>query len=208
MIKNIWLNLTLCILMDSSFWFDTINLGQSIVHIKGCHVIILKIMYSFVWRSFYHYKQCRPWWNAALCCIFIRVFTLCKSTCLGDSLIQRVNIVVNLIGTLLIQLLWNSIKFPLIPCIVTDTLYSDKVGNNYRVQSGKLSKVGMTNLLRYTLNSDKEEEKLVQKCGRQKCEWQMTKVWEQKWGWQKWDYKRQKMECTNGNDKPPRIYPK
>ena len=28
--------------MDSSFWFDTINLGKSFVHIKGCQVIILK----------------------------------------------------------------------------------------------------------------------------------------------------------------------
>ena len=29
-------------LMDSSFWFDTINLGQPIIHIKGCQVIIFK----------------------------------------------------------------------------------------------------------------------------------------------------------------------
>ena len=33
LIVNIIACLTLCILMDSSFWFDTINLGQSIVHI-------------------------------------------------------------------------------------------------------------------------------------------------------------------------------
>ena len=32
--------LTLSALMDSSFWFDTINLGWSIVYIKGLHVII------------------------------------------------------------------------------------------------------------------------------------------------------------------------
>ena len=37
---NVWnlylitvFGLTLCILMDSSFWFDTINLGKSFVHI-------------------------------------------------------------------------------------------------------------------------------------------------------------------------------
>ena len=34
--------LTICILMDSSFWFDIINLGKSIVHIYGCQVIIKK----------------------------------------------------------------------------------------------------------------------------------------------------------------------
>ena len=35
-------HLTLCIIMDSAFWFDTINLGLSIVHIKGCQVLISK----------------------------------------------------------------------------------------------------------------------------------------------------------------------
>ena len=30
---NIFISLTLCIRTDSSFWFDTINLGLSIVHI-------------------------------------------------------------------------------------------------------------------------------------------------------------------------------
>ena len=28
--------------MESSFWFDTMNLGQSIVHIEECQVITLK----------------------------------------------------------------------------------------------------------------------------------------------------------------------
>ena len=33
--------------MDSSFWFDTVNLGWSIVHIYGCMVILFKsILYS------------------------------------------------------------------------------------------------------------------------------------------------------------------
>ena len=35
-------SLTLYVLMDSSFSFDTLNLGQSIVHIKGCQVIGFK----------------------------------------------------------------------------------------------------------------------------------------------------------------------
>ena len=39
--------LTLCILMDSSFWFDTMNLGLSIGHILGCQVIILKNIVFF-----------------------------------------------------------------------------------------------------------------------------------------------------------------
>ena len=33
--RNINASLTHCKLMDSSFWFDIINLGYSIVHIKG-----------------------------------------------------------------------------------------------------------------------------------------------------------------------------
>ena len=37
--------LTLYALMDSSFWFETINLRRSIVYIKGSKVIISKQMY-------------------------------------------------------------------------------------------------------------------------------------------------------------------
>ena len=33
--------------MDSPFWFDTINLGKSIIHIEGCQVIIF-IKYCIV----------------------------------------------------------------------------------------------------------------------------------------------------------------
>ena len=52
-------SLTLCILMDSSFWFDTINLGKSIVHIEGCQVKIFK-NYCILCSEdlFYLYKQC------------------------------------------------------------------------------------------------------------------------------------------------------
>ena len=46
--------LNLCILMDSSFWFDTINLGKSIVHIyvrlkfsKNIVFFSLKIFFTF-----------------------------------------------------------------------------------------------------------------------------------------------------------------
>ena len=35
-------------------------------------------------------KQCRHWWNAALCDILIWDFSVCKSTCLGFFRIQRV----------------------------------------------------------------------------------------------------------------------
>ena len=38
-------NLTLSLLMDSSFWLDTINLGYSIVNIQERQVIIFKTMY-------------------------------------------------------------------------------------------------------------------------------------------------------------------
>ena len=34
--------LTHCILMSSSYWFDTTDLGWSIVYIQGCPVIIFK----------------------------------------------------------------------------------------------------------------------------------------------------------------------
>ena len=43
---NSKLNLTaIYALMDSSFWFGTINLGKSIVYIKGSQVIISKQKY-------------------------------------------------------------------------------------------------------------------------------------------------------------------
>ena len=44
---------------------------------------------------FYLYKQCRPWWNAALCIMlhFIWVFSVCKSTRLGVSRIQRIIVI-------------------------------------------------------------------------------------------------------------------
>ena len=32
--------------MESSFWFDMLLLGQSIVHVWGCQVIVLKDMFS------------------------------------------------------------------------------------------------------------------------------------------------------------------
>ena len=62
---------THCILMDSSFWFDTISLGQSIVHILGCKVIVFLKKYCILLSEdlFNLYKQCWPWWKAALCCI-------------------------------------------------------------------------------------------------------------------------------------------
>ena len=34
------LHLTICILIESSFWFDTIKLGYCIVYIYGCWLII------------------------------------------------------------------------------------------------------------------------------------------------------------------------
>ena len=52
---------TLCILMDPSIWFDTINLGLSIVHTKGCQVIIVFLNCILLSKDlFYLHKQCRP----------------------------------------------------------------------------------------------------------------------------------------------------
>ena len=46
----------------SSFWFDTINLGYSIVHIWGCQALILKKKNWIILSEdqFDLYKQCRP----------------------------------------------------------------------------------------------------------------------------------------------------
>ena len=46
--------------MDSSFWFDTINLGWSIVHIYNVGVSgynFQKILYSFVRRYFFTFTN-------------------------------------------------------------------------------------------------------------------------------------------------------
>ena len=65
---------------------DTISMQLSILYIKGfTGRNFYKMMYFYPWRLFYISKQCRPWWNAALCNIrrhFIWVFTVCQSTCL------------------------------------------------------------------------------------------------------------------------------
>ena len=39
--------LTLYALMDSSFWFDAINLGWSIVYIEGSQVITTTLLFLF-----------------------------------------------------------------------------------------------------------------------------------------------------------------
>ena len=44
----ILINLTLCVLMESSFWSDAIHLGKSIVHILVCQIIILKFFVFFI----------------------------------------------------------------------------------------------------------------------------------------------------------------
>ena len=90
-------SLTFCIPINSSLWFDsTINLGESIVHISGCLVMIFKKYCILLSEDLlYLNKQYRPWWNAALCIMlhFIWVFTVCKITCsrVLISGIQRVN---------------------------------------------------------------------------------------------------------------------
>ena len=40
--------LSLCKMMNSSFWFTTTNLGWPIVFIKGCQVIIKNIILYFL----------------------------------------------------------------------------------------------------------------------------------------------------------------
>ena len=80
---------TFCILMDSSFWFDTLNLGLSSVHIYVCQVILFKkdcILLSddhYLANSVDHDKMQR---YAA----FLLGLHCFKSTCLLVSRIQRV----------------------------------------------------------------------------------------------------------------------
>ena len=52
--------LTLCILMDSSFWFNTINLGESIVHIQGCqkNIVFFFLKIFFTFQSVWTLKKC------------------------------------------------------------------------------------------------------------------------------------------------------
>ena len=67
------LNLTLFRPMDFSIKFDMFKSGWSIVYIEGLQVINFKkehISFSEDW--FCLSKQCRPWSNAALCCISSR----------------------------------------------------------------------------------------------------------------------------------------
>ena len=75
-------HLTLYLLLDSSFWFDTITLGWSIVYIKGSHIgldeqkflrkivnIFLPISFNMFWvlkrtvslRGFFEYPQHMFW---------------------------------------------------------------------------------------------------------------------------------------------------
>ena len=52
-----FLPLTLCILMESSLWFGTINLGKSIVQFSKCSVIIFKKYCTLISEDlFYLYK--------------------------------------------------------------------------------------------------------------------------------------------------------
>ena len=55
-VKIVYSRLTLYILMDSSFWFDTIHLGVHCTYL-GCQVIIFKNLSEDI---FYLYTQCRP----------------------------------------------------------------------------------------------------------------------------------------------------
>ena len=74
---------TLYALMDSSFWFDSMNLGWFTVYFEG-HMLKLckKYCISFSEDRFCFSKQSRPWKNVALYVMrhFIWVFTVCQST--------------------------------------------------------------------------------------------------------------------------------
>ena len=53
--------ITLSILMNSSIWFDIMNLGYLIVHIKGSQVKLFKFRYTSVAADcVYLSKHCRP----------------------------------------------------------------------------------------------------------------------------------------------------
>ena len=55
--------LTIFFLKEFLIYFDTRSMKLSIVYFKGFY----KMMDFCPWSLFYLSKQCRPWWNAALC---------------------------------------------------------------------------------------------------------------------------------------------
>ena len=68
--------------MNPSIWLDTMSLGWFIEHIKGLQLRISKSQSTLVPEKwFMPSKQCRD---------FIWVFTICQSTDLGVSSMQRV----------------------------------------------------------------------------------------------------------------------
>ena len=72
--------LTLYALMDSSFWFDAINLGWSIVYTERSQVIISTKNVFLTLNN-----------TANIMRHFICVFNICQSPHLGVTSIERVN---------------------------------------------------------------------------------------------------------------------
>ena len=60
------------ILMDYPIYIDTISMKLSILYFKGLLVkISIKWCTSIPEVCIYLDKQCRPWWNEALCLLLI-----------------------------------------------------------------------------------------------------------------------------------------
>ena len=93
--RYVFILLTLCILMDFFLlvWYNKLGIVHcTYLGMSDCQVIILKkILYSFVWRSFLPWQTVYTLMKWCIMQRFIWVFTVCKSTCYGVSLIQRVN---------------------------------------------------------------------------------------------------------------------
>ena len=71
--------LTLCIQMDFPIHVDTMSMGLSIVYFKGSQLKFSKVWCVSVSEScfIFNSKQCRPWWNAALCCKWLQLGLHC-----------------------------------------------------------------------------------------------------------------------------------
>ena len=78
--------------MDFPIYIDTIRMELPIVYFNGSQVDITKSWCVFVPEDCFSLsKQCRPWWNAALCCISSWSTLFAKVPVLGFPVYKGLN---------------------------------------------------------------------------------------------------------------------
>ena len=85
-------------LMDSSFWFDLLNLGQFIIHIQRCQVLLFppNIVFFCLQIFFLPVQTVQTLIKCSIMLYFIWVFTVYKNTHLGVPQIQMVNAIITI----------------------------------------------------------------------------------------------------------------